>query len=297
MRAPVMGPAPLPTGSLQFAHPMLHEAASDAIQTPTETPVSDIQAAPVEQTLEVEEEEPVGLAGGMSAPKAAAYASPGVQPLPTESVASKYYPGQVIDPRTGQHFDSATGQPVVTPPGPALPNTSPILVDAVREWKEARKSFFGSVGQCLLAFAGVLLVAALIGYFQPGAYIPLVLITCFIGGVLLPVTRAAPWADEDSDDVLFLIFLTVLFGPAVGLLAYTVLALVRQDVNPAVMGCFLMATLARFGIDLAAGSPTFTQFMPFQVDHFNWKATVLNWSPLVAMAGWYAAGVFHKLDE
>ncbi len=273
---------------------MIHEMENEPIDSPSD--------ARLPGTLEIvqdeaPEEESEGLAGGLSAPRNTSHTPSMEQSVPKDAVASKYYTGQVIDPRTGQHLDGATGKPIATAEEGARSGSAPLPAHAILEWKEAREAFLSSVGKCLLAFAGVLAVTATIAHFQPGAYIPLVFIACFVGGVLLPVTRAAPWADEDSDDILWLIILTIVFGPAVALLGYVVAGAVKQDVNPGVLGCLLVGALARFGIDWAAGGPTATQFMPWQVDHLNWKVIVLSWCPLVAMAGWYAACVFHKLDE
>ena len=71
--------------------------------------------------------------------------------------------------------------------------------------------------------------------------------------MLMPVMRVVPWQDEDSDDVLIYLLLTLIFGPAISLVVYGVLAAMRQSFNPAVFGMLGVTLLARVVTALAAG--------------------------------------------
>jgi len=222
---------------------------------------------------------------------------------------SKYYVGQVVDPVSGTHYNADTGRPISGPMSsaahhlgdgntPGMAQTIPI-----EEIVEERSPMIG-LGKYTIALAGILCVTALFSFVFTTHYVLPLLAAQFFGAMLLPVMRVVPWADEDADDAVLFVLLTLACGPIVGLIFYGVISLLRQDANPAIMGCFIVAALARLVVEAAVGvTPegagfAITQLVPFaQVQHFDIRLLLINWSPLVALAGWYTASIFHKLDE
>ena len=88
------------------------------------------------------------------------------------------------------------------------------------------------------------------------------------------------------------------------------MAVVRQDFNPSVLGCLAVAALLRVtgeaASDIGYGhagniSHLLQNTSPFtSLGHIDAKLVehlLLNWSGFAALAGWYAAGSFHKEDE
>jgi hypothetical protein len=214
------------------------------------------------------------------------------------SEKSKYYPGQMVDPVSGTHYDSENGMPThvhTNGNGRSRPQ------DIVLHWDDAAAPARANrdlVIRFLAAFGGILVVAGLVAHLLPEIYaIPLVLAQ-FLGALLLPVMRVVPWADEDADDVFLFLLLTLAGGPLVALVVYGVISALRQNTNPAILGCLSIALVARLVIGSAAGGFAWGALNPFaQVGKFDWHLLLVNWSGLAALAGWYAASVFHKLDE
>ena len=258
--------------------------------------------------------EPGGLADGVSAPASAAQISAEmhVPAMGTFTPArSKYYPGTVVDPTSGTHYDAESGKPVATPVAkPASSRTTKKTPDPDVEivWDKPPTTMSSVVVRYLAAYVGLLIVGGLTAYFLPGYYaVPLVLIQ-FLGGLLLPIMGVAPWQRDDSDDVPGLILLILVFGPVIGLIIYGVMGLLRRDANPAVVGCLIVSTLAFLTIKLPLDHNLITHvqtllqvtppWLQQQVGQpFEIKTLFVNWSALLAMAGWYTANVFHKLDE
>lgn len=154
-------------------------------------------------------------------------------------------------------------------------------------------------------FIPILIVAGTIAHFAPGLFWAPLLLAQFAGGLLLPVLRVVPWADEDSDDLIYFALLTLVFGPLISLVIYGVIGLIRQNANPALVGCMTVAALSWFTVMAATGNTStpanLSGTMPFintgglngtLVEHL-----LLTWSGFIAIAGWYTAGIFHKLDE
>jgi hypothetical protein len=263
------------------------------------------------------EEAPAGLAAGVAAPVLEA-------PLPTAAelrvpefgtftpTKSKYYGGQVIDPVSGTHYDSDTGQPMeasahaATAAAPAAPATTnrrrkkavqKSADDLKLKWDDQQATLTTHIVRYLVVFAALLAGAWVSASLFPQHYVvPMVLVN-FLGAMLLPVMRVVPWADEDSDDTIWFVLLTLMFGPGVSLIVYLVLAALRQDANPAIVGCFLVAMASRLTVELASGSPNILHLTPWEYGHFDIKLMLLNWASLFTLAGWYCASVFHKLDD
>lgn len=238
-----------------------------------------------------------GLAAGQSAPRSAAPQTAAEMHVPELGTftpsKSKYYAGQVIDPASGTHYDSATGQPTAPP------------VSMVKKKDIDDDLVVPPASQTLLiiryfaVYACILMAAAFAAHSLPAYYSIPMIVALFLGGMLMPILRVAPWQRDDSDDVYIFVILLLIFGPVIGLFIFGVFGIMRQSANPAVVGCFIIGILAHITIMLAVQSSPLTLGPPWlQVGgHFSLMLFVLNWSALAAVAGWYCANFFHKLDE
>ena len=154
-------------------------------------------------------------------------------------------------------------------------------------------------------FALILLATGLLAFVAKRFYIVPMLIAMFVSALLLPILRVTPWADEGSDDLIWFVLLTLLFGPVVALIIYGVMAAARQDFNPSILGCLAVAALARVTAELASGGVAIGHLIqatsPFgslgHIDARLVEMLLLNWAGFAALAGWYAASSFHKEDE
>ncbi len=151
-----------------------------------------------------------------------------------------------------------------------------------------------------LAVAMILIAAGGLTYIQKFPWgLPLVAAE-FLGGILLPLMQVVPWADEDPDDLRIYFFLNLTLGPLAGFLVYIVISFLRQTVNPALVGCFLITSLSLISIQLGLGNVNLQNTIPWVYQHLS-EALVehllFTWSGLIAIIGWYSAGFFRRLDE
>ncbi len=154
-------------------------------------------------------------------------------------------------------------------------------------------------------FALILLGVGVLSFALKSFYILPMVLAMFAGGMLLPIMHVTPWADEDSDDLVWFVLLTLLFGPVVSLIIFGMVALVRQEFNPSILGCFIVAGLVRIVAELASGGVGIHHLIsatsPFgslgHIDAHLVEMLLLNWAGFAALAGWYAASSFHKEDE
>ena len=109
-------------------------------------------------------------------------------------------------------------------------------------------------------FALILVVMGILSFIAKSLYVVPMVIAMFAGALLLPVMRVTPWADEDSDDVVWFVLLTLLFGPLVALIIYGTVAVIRQEFNASILGCLAVAALARIVGEVAtSGTPIIRQ--------------------------------------
>jgi hypothetical protein len=250
-----------------------------------------------------EEEETGGLASGIAAGKRPLDRTTGIPALGTFTPAnSKYYTGQVVDPLSGNHYDSNTGQTTTAP-------TRQKSDDIVLQWDDPNSTPL-HIGRFAMVFAGILAAMAVLTHLLADyAAIPLV-IAMFAAGVLLPVLRAVPFQSDDSEDLVWFLLLTLLFGPGIGLLIYSIKAFLLRDMNVAVMGLLIVGFLGYMVFQIAAPLPLLTpdtnegffnvmKLAPpwTQVTRYGYAAMFYNWAGFVALAGWFVGNFFHKLDE
>ena len=236
--------------------------------------------------------EPGGLADGMAAQRrvvsAAEMRLPAMGSVGTEQ--SKYYAGQVVDATSGTHYDAASGRPTDSP---HARKESEIDI----EWDPVT-SMATLVARYLCAFAGVVAIACLLAHAYKEYYVFTLIAAMFGAGLLLPIMEVVPKQRDDSDDVWIFVGLTMVFGPTIGLIIYTVIGLLRQSANPAVIGCFVICIVLQIAVYLAA-SPTLLLFGPpwVQTSSFNVLQLLINWCGVAALAGWASANIFHRFDE
>jgi len=200
-----------------------------------------------------------------------------------QAAKSKYYGDQVLDPVSGAHYNADTGK---TTDAPAEP------IEKVETNDLTQLGIYAGVFVVLLLIVYGIGASAVHG--SIGGYFAVLAISSFIAGILLPTLRVVPWPRDDPEDVGWAMGLIPLFGPFAGTMGYGVLGVVRQDVNPAILGVFITSLLLRIVLDLATGH-SFSRMVPFsEMSGLVLGAQIM---PFVTLAGWYAAEVFHKPDE
>jgi hypothetical protein len=218
-------------------------------------------------------------------------AAPGAPQLGTfQADKSKYYPGVVVDPISGRHYNADTG---ITTNAAAERTEKPKEIEL--EWDEPA-GYWTMLGRFSAVVIGLLGVGALVAHLAPAIYVVPTICIEFIAALLMPIFRIAPWADEDADGVGLFAVLTIIGGPAVALLVYGIYSLLRQDTNTAVLGAGAITFLARVCCGLMATHFTLGSLTPWTAG-FSLTQILINLSGFVTLAGWYCASVFHKLNE
>jgi hypothetical protein len=235
--------------------------------------------------------EPGGLADGMAAQRRVSAAEMHLPSMAVSGVEqSKYYAGQVVDAVSGTHYDAASGRPTESPHLRKEPELE-------IEWDPVT-SMATLVARYLCALIGIVALTCLIAHAYKEYYIVALVASMFGAGLLLPIMEVVPKQRDDSDDIWIFVGLTMVFGPAIGLIIYGVIGLLRQSANPAVVGCFIVTIVLQLAVYLAA-SPTRILFGPpwVQTSGFDVLVLLVNWSGVAALAGWASANVFHRFDE
>ncbi len=231
--------------------------------------------------------EPGGLADGMSAPRTYAESHlPAMESVGTEQ--SKYYPGKVVDSTSGTHYDAVTGRPLEGP----RKREAELEID----W-EPVVSMPTLVMRYLCAFAGVVGITCLLAHAYKENYVLTLLASLFFSGVLLPIMDVVPKQRDDSEDAFWFAGLVMVFGPTIGLIIYMVIGIMKQSVNPAIVGCFIVSILLQLAVYLAAGQTRLLFGPPWVQTGFDLPTLFINWSALASLAGWAFANVFHRFDE
>ncbi len=204
---------------------------------------------------------------------------------------SKYYADQVVDPVSGKHYDAETGQTTDTP----VELKEDIAVNDQAD--QLRQTGIYAIGLVATILVGVPFVRAI-----PEWYLLFLAVSNVAAGMAMPVLRVVPFGEDDSSDVPWAIPLILILGPIVGGMAYGVVAVMRSDANPAVVGIFITYLLLRFPLQFAAGTgvaEALQSLMPVTPPpNGDWGTHLaLQWLPFATMVGWYMAAMFHKPDE
>lgn len=249
------------------------------------TPAAASAPATPAEPAKIPAPEFAGLAQGVAAPRAApSEASAALGAGTAADTASKYYPGQT----TG-------ASPADTP---APDSTKAASKELEIEWDGPETTMTTLVIRYLLAFMGILAISALLAHAYNGYYVAVMLVSLFCSGMLLPIMNVVPKQRDDSDDVIIYGILILIFGPAISLIIYAVIGLLKRSVNPALVGCLIVSVLTSIVIALSA-SPTVISLGPpwVQPHAFDLGALFINWSAFAALAGWFGANIFHRFDE
>ncbi len=247
----------------------------------TRHPAPPPRRAPVRQTVTKPEPAPPAPKTAPAAGSNGSTASPGVPQLGTFSAQkSKYYADKVLDPVSGAHYDADTGEPEVE-------EVAPIEVEEVNMPMQVTIN--------LVLLAGIAAVAALFVHLNKDLYLAVMVVSNLLAGMMMPLLRTVPFGEDDSSDLPIFLGCTLLLGPFVGALVYGILCFLKQDANPAIVGAYLSYLVIRVAMDVSIGQ-SITKLLPF--NDTSWQIMVVQMvMPLVTVAGWYAAGMFHKPDE
>lgn len=222
----------------------------------------------------------------------AATARQGVPVMGTfQAQKSKYYADQVVDPISGKHYDADTGETTDTP----VQMAEDVLQNDRAEQLKHTGVYAG-------ALAMAIMLCAALAHWIPDWYLALIAALNVAAGMAMPPLGVVDYGEDDSSDVALAISLILILGPIVGGMAYGVIAIMRMDANPAIVGIFISYLLIRFPLQLAAGTgigESLQSLVPFAPPpDGNWGTHLaLQWLPFATMAGWYMAAVFHKPDE
>ena len=222
------------------------------------------------------------------------------QPLPLPQTSSDTAIGTGVSPAW------TSNAPSVAPSAATMPDAAQRKAAVDADLMDSGPSPMSLLLRYLGVFALILVVMGILSLIAKSLYVVPMVIAMFAGALLLPVMRVTPWADEDSDDLVWFVLLTLLFGPLVALVIYGTVAAIRQEFNASILGCLAVAALARIVGEVATGgTPIIRQLFavtsPFttfrHIDARLVEVLLLDWAGFVALAGWYAASAFHKEDE
>ena len=279
-----------------IAAPAVPRQPAPAIRPVAPAPAAPINRAPAParpvEANEQEEFEVGGLAAGLSAPNKSA-TSPADLNVPQlgtfEADKSKYYPGQVIDPVSGTHYDSETGKPNPAPTNKKRPEEEVVL-----NWDDPK----GVGGLPAFGVAMLILIAVMWAAIAvTKSVIAPVLIANAIAGVLIPVMRIGPWQDDDGDDAVIFTILTLVFGAVPTLILYLAWSGIRSGGNASILGCAIVASIMRIVSDLATAGFSTASLLPPWRSGFTLGMIIASWSGIAALIGWIGANALHKADE
>lgn len=228
-------------------------------------------------------------------PKAPKQPGPAVPKLGTfEAQKSKYYSHMVVDPVSGAHYDADTGK---TTDAGKLSAADIVAQEQATVTARQIAKFAG-------ALVVIVLITARLAAIIPQYYHWWLGVGAFVGCLLMPILGAAPYGEDDSSDVPLGIALYLVLGPVVGAISYAVISALRSAFNPAILGVGFVYVVIRVAMDAFAPdhgiAQLFTSLMPWTMPPgtMSWPSHLVSMYLVFAgLAGWYAAGMFHKLNE
>lgn len=201
--------------------------------------------------------------------------------------------------RTMPMSPSATmSQPVPTQAMPAMTATSPAATAVVRERPRREYIYPGERWEKFLAIGlPILLVAALLSHYVPGVVaIVTYYTTLFVLSLIMGALRAIPAYEDEALDVGIVVVITLLVGPLIAIIAYGIVAMVKQEWNPAIFALFLLNTLAGIVLNIAmvtaGGAGNLFALIGMGMGNF------VGFLPIfVCFGGWFMSSFFRPLDE
>gem|GEM_PF-2910150 len=156
-----------------------------------------------------------------------------------------------------------------------------------------RKYLLTRTIQYLGCLAVIIILSLLVLRQLPSTYLYVMGVANFASCILMPVIGVAPFGEDDSEDIALGLGLFLILGPLAGGITYSVIGMIKQSANPAIIGIFLTYLIIRLNLDVFLHRSL--EFM------LPWQGGIAEYAPqaiiLAGIAGWYAAGVFHKHDE
>lgn len=188
------------------------------------------------------------------------------------------------------------------PPAVAVPRTNagPVMppgaysAAAVREQLGEEGPPIGERWEKALAIAmPILAVSMLIAHFAPSAIYGLVFGSLLVIPLVLGALKAIPTVEDAIVDASIAFVIAVLLGPLVALGGYLLLAMVKQECNPAIVALLGLNVLVRglFGIAFApvADTASLTALWGF----FNWASI---FGVVLSFSGWLLSSFFRGIE-
>jgi hypothetical protein len=164
-----------------------------------------------------------------------------------------------------------------------------LVDDVVRERRDLALQIVEYLGWTLLMTT----LAIMLTHKYHGMYLIAMGIANFASCIMMPLIGVAPFGEDDSEDLALAGGFYLILGPPVGGIVYSVIGAIKQGVNPALVGIFITYVLIRLNMDHFAAK-NLRDMLPMQGGIMGFFTHLIF---LAGMAGWYAAGIFHKPNE
>lgn len=153
---------------------------------------------------------------------------------------------------------------------------------------------FGERLEKCLAFAlPILLACVWIIHAAPHLFMWVSFGAVFLLSIVMGATAVIPSFDEAYADVSVTLVLTFLFGPIIALVGHVAVGLMKQELNGAIVGLFLMNLLTRFLFIVAVYSAA-NSFGTFALIGFFGIVEVF--AVFLSFGGWLISGMLRPLD-
>lgn len=156
-----------------------------------------------------------------------------------------------------------------------------------------RKDLLTRSLQYLGCVATIVVLSILVLRDLPSSYLITMGVANFASCILMPLIGVAPFGEDDSEDFALGLGLFLIMGPLVGGIIYSVIGMIKQSANPGIIGVFLTYLIIRLNLDLFLHK-SLQMMLPLQGGVAGYAPQALI---LAGIAGWYAAGIYHKHDE
>lgn len=205
------------------------------------------------------------------------------QAMPPMPPPGAYPPVQPAPPYRGRPVPASAGMPA-----------SAYSPQAIQEQFREMDISPGEKWEKFLAIALPLLaLSMLLVHFAPGALWPAAFFDLFFIGLAMGVTGAVPAFEDAFVDCAVMLMVAMFFGPLIALGACLVVGLVKQEVNPAMVGLLVLNLLVKFLLGFAFATSADTVSMLAMWGLFNWFSFV---GVCVSFFGWLCCSFFRRLD-
>jgi hypothetical protein len=204
-------------------------------------------------------------------------------------------------------------QPPPAPPGAAAPATPTATTGArvsphvaglppeavtpqmLREQMQQAETPWGERMEKFLAMGVPLLVASvLLVHFVEGAFLWTAFFVLFLWGLLMGATGAIEPYEEAFADCFVVLVVCYLLGPVIGLGAYLVVGLIKQEWNAAIILLLIGHLLVRFVLALAFASSADPLSM---IPQFSLLPSASFVAVVCSFGGWMMSSFFRPLNR